>query len=92
MNWIEGVVSLLQTGALLYAALRLWNTVELFAPRPPQKPSLDAQVPMTPNAIDWVNSWPEGWEREQAEATLREQMQLLGDWDKAVARLNPLES
>lgn len=76
---------------IVTVAMSVWHIADiwsLFAPARPEKPvPLPSEKPMTPNAVDWLSSWPEGWEREQAEGALREVMNLTGDWDKAVAHM-----
>ncbi len=84
---LDPLVALLQVGAACWALTQVLQVVRLWAPLPYQPDPLAPaqQVPMTPNAVAWLNSWPDGWEREQADAALRETMNRVGDWDKAVA-------
>jgi hypothetical protein len=84
----DRLVTLLQVGAALWALTRILTIVQQFAPRPPQpRPVPVPEVPLSPAARHWIESWPEGWERAQADGALREMMQVTRDWDKAVARM-----
>lgn len=100
---MSGGLALAWADRLLWAValVLLWRASQMLldaylyshppAPTPEPEP-IHLSTPMSPNAVGYLMSWPEGWGRDQAEGSLREAMQVTGDWDKAVALLVARES